>query len=61
MDKSYKLISSLQVNHRNYSVAGNINASSIDPIDIENHAKHAKDWWNVNGLLKPLHSMNTIR
>lgn len=35
--------------------------SSIDPDEIAEFSRHAADWWNPNGALKPLHKLNPAR
>jgi 2-polyprenyl-6-hydroxyphenyl methylase/3-demethylubiquinone-9 3-methyltransferase len=35
--------------------------SSIDPDEIARFSRHAEDWWNPEGALKPLHKLNPVR
>lgn len=35
--------------------------SSIDPKEIEHHSNLAKIWWDLDGPLAALHTLNTIR
>ncbi|MDE1900196.1 MAG: bifunctional 2-polyprenyl-6-hydroxyphenol methylase/3-demethylubiquinol 3-O-methyltransferase UbiG [Alphaproteobacteria bacterium] len=35
--------------------------SSIDPAEIANFSRHADDWWNPDGALRPLHKLNPAR
>lgn len=34
---------------------------SVDADDVKRHAKLAQDWWNPNGPMRALHSLNSIR
>jgi len=38
-----------------------LNASSIDPAEVEKFAAMAEDWWNPKGKFKPLHDLNPVR
>jgi len=35
--------------------------SSIDPAEIARFSRHAEDWWNPQGALRPLHKLNPAR
>lgn len=35
--------------------------STVDISDVERHSKLAKTWWDLNGPVAPLHSLNTLR
>ncbi|XP_026318815.1 ubiquinone biosynthesis O-methyltransferase, mitochondrial isoform X2 [Hyposmocoma kahamanoa] len=35
--------------------------STVDQSDVDLHTKETKEWWNVNGPMKALHSFNLIR
>ena len=35
--------------------------SSIDPTEIARFSRHAEDWWNPEGALRPLHKLNPSR
>lgn len=36
-------------------------ASTVDAEDVKRHSYLAAEWWNPNGPMKALHSMNQIR
>lgn len=35
--------------------------STVDISDVEHHSKLAETWWDLNGPVAPLHSLNTLR
>lgn len=35
--------------------------STVDINDVEHHSKLAKGWWDPNGPVAPLHSLNGLR
>lgn len=35
--------------------------STIDVNDVEHHSKLADEWWNPQGPVAPLHTLNSIR
>lgn len=35
--------------------------STIDVNDVEHHSKLADGWWNPQGPVAPLHTLNSIR
>lgn len=35
--------------------------STVDKSDVEHHSKLADRWWDINGPVAPLHSLNNIR
>lgn len=35
--------------------------STVDTNDVEHHSKLAENWWNPQGPVAPLHSLNKIR
>ncbi|XP_041980077.1 ubiquinone biosynthesis O-methyltransferase, mitochondrial-like [Aricia agestis] len=35
--------------------------STVDTKDVEFHTTLLKDWWNPNGIIQPLHSLNILR
>lgn len=35
--------------------------TTVDPTEIDGFSSLMKEWWEPNGQLKPLHSMNLIR
>jgi 2-polyprenyl-6-hydroxyphenyl methylase/3-demethylubiquinone-9 3-methyltransferase len=35
--------------------------TSIAPDEIAQFSRHAEDWWNPDGVFKPLHQMNPVR
>ena len=39
----------------------NISRVSVDPREMESFARMAEDWWNPDGMFKPLHVMNGAR
>ena len=39
----------------------NISRISVDPREMESFARMAEDWWNPDGMFKPLHVMNGAR
>ena len=39
----------------------NISRISVDPREMESFARMAEDWWNPEGMFKPLHVMNGAR
>lgn len=41
--------------------AENISRVSVDPAEMASFARMAEDWWNPNGMFKPLHVMNGAR
>ena len=38
-----------------------ISSVSVDPEEMKSFARMAEDWWNPNGMFKPLHQMNGFR
>lgn len=49
---------------RNNIMISNVSSHSVGTVDegdIRRHANLATDWWNVNGPMKALHSLNQIR
>jgi 2-polyprenyl-6-hydroxyphenyl methylase / 3-demethylubiquinone-9 3-methyltransferase len=36
-------------------------SASIEDDEIAQFSRHAEDWWNPNGVFKPLHRMNPVR
>jgi len=38
-----------------------ISTVSVDPAEMESFARMADDWWNPDGMFKPLHIMNAFR
>ncbi|MEP1230641.1 MAG: bifunctional 2-polyprenyl-6-hydroxyphenol methylase/3-demethylubiquinol 3-O-methyltransferase UbiG [Litorimonas sp.] len=38
-----------------------ISSVSVDPAEMASFARMAEDWWNPNGMFKPLHVMNGAR
>ncbi|XP_041980075.1 ubiquinone biosynthesis O-methyltransferase, mitochondrial-like [Aricia agestis] len=44
-----------------HKALGNINQSTVDEDEIRKHTLMSKDWWDVNGSMKALHSLNNIR
>lgn len=38
-----------------------IQSVSVDPAEMESFTRMAEDWWNPNGMFKPLHIMNGAR
>ena len=39
----------------------NISRVSVDPREMQSFARMAEDWWNPEGMFKPLHVMNGAR
>ena len=39
----------------------NISRVSVDPREMESFSRMAEDWWNPDGMFKPLHVMNGAR
>ncbi|CAD7089477.1 unnamed protein product [Hermetia illucens] len=37
------------------------NTSTVDVKDVANYNKMAQNWWDLDGFMKPLHSLNTLR
>ncbi|CAH2047069.1 unnamed protein product, partial [Iphiclides podalirius] len=35
--------------------------TTVDPMDVERHGQLMKHWWDENGAIKALHSMNLVR
>jgi len=42
-------------------VPDNISRVSVDPREMESFSRMAEDWWNPDGMFKPLHIMNGAR
>lgn len=38
-----------------------MSTSTLNKDEVDKFAKMAEDWWNLNGVCKPLHSMNRLR
>ncbi len=38
-----------------------ISSVSVDPDEMESFSRMAEDWWNPDGMFKPLHVMNAFR
>ena len=36
-------------------------SSTINQSELDKFSKMSSDWWNPNGVCKPLHSMNRLR
>jgi 2-polyprenyl-6-hydroxyphenyl methylase/3-demethylubiquinone-9 3-methyltransferase len=36
-------------------------ATTVDPAEVSRFDRMASDWWNPNGVMKPLHAMNPVR
>jgi len=38
-----------------------MSSSTMNQSEVDKFSKMAEDWWNPNGVCKPLHSMNRLR
>ena len=47
--------------HSEASAPDSISRISVDPREMESFARMAEDWWNPDGMFKPLHVMNGAR
>ncbi len=46
---------------QNRSDSPDISRVSVDPAEMESFARMAEDWWNPEGMFRPLHEMNSAR
>lgn len=46
---------------RSHSTTAASAVDSVDTDDVKRHARLAADWWNPNGPMRALHSLNSIR
>ena len=42
-------------------VSQSLSSISVDPAEMASFARMAEDWWNPEGMFKPLHNMNGAR
>ena len=47
--------------HSEASAPDHISRISVDPREMKSFARMAEDWWNPDGMFKPLHVMNGAR
>lgn len=49
------------IGHVGSIIERNNHHSTVDVNDVEHHSKLADGWWNPQGPVAPLHSLNKIR